>query len=165
MTDGISPFGRPSRRTILRERPRRVGQGSWRGRKNADTDSDTLSRESDVASTKANTYEKQAMYSIVCAGVAVAAALAAIALIIRNLDFEAWTLYMPRNGNSFPLMLAGVGAACLLGTVGFFIGFSSAGHSRNKRSKLSWMGFFGSAAAISLGLSAFIFYYFTRLDF
>lgn len=118
-----------------------------------------------MASMKVNTYEKQAMYSMACACVAILAALATVALIVRNLDFETWTLSMPRTGPSFKLMLVGVAGACLLGTVGFFVGFSSAGHSRNKRSGLSWLGFFLSAAAVSLGMSAFIFYYFTRLDF
>lgn len=118
-----------------------------------------------MAAAKLNTYEKQAMYSIVCACVALAAALGTLALIYLKLDKEAWTVYMPRNGRAFPVMLVGVAAACLVGTIGFFVGFSSAGHSRNKWSGLSWLGFFLSAAAISLGLSAFIFYYFTRLDF
>lgn len=122
-------------------------------------------REDRVATAKPNTYEKQAVWSVRLAGVGLLAAVAALVLIFRNFEFDAATLHMPRNGRSFPLMLAGIGVACLLGTIGFFMGFSSAGHSRNKRSNLSWLGFFLSAAAVSLGLAALIFYFFTKLDF
>ena len=118
-----------------------------------------------MAILKANTYEKQAMVSVLCAGLAVAAALGAVGILLAKLNFEDWTVQLPRNGRAFPVMAAGAIAACLLGTVGFFVGFSSAGHSRNKRSNLSWLGFFAGAVGVTLGMSALVFYYFTRLDF
>lgn len=118
-----------------------------------------------MAVTKANTYEKQAIWSLACASVGVAAGLATAVLLLYKLDFEAFTVQIPRHGRAFPMMLAGVGVACLFGVVAFVVGFSSAGHSRNKHSNLSWMGFFLGAVAVALGFASITFYYFTKFDF
>ena len=46
--------------------------------------------------------------------------------------------------------------------VGFCVGFNSAGQRRNKKSRLSWTGFFLNAALIAIAFMVAVFFILTR---
>lgn len=110
-----------------------------------------------------NTYENQARLSVIAAGVGALATVATIVLLARNFTnlqtfyvvYNPETLYLPALGAS---LLAALGC----GAIGFFVGLNSAGQKRNTQSKLAWMGFFFSAAVITLALCVGLFFFFAR---
>jgi hypothetical protein len=115
-----------------------------------------------VASKNQFTYEKQARLSVALAAIGGLATVTAIVLIIKNFALQTfWTAYSPKS-----LWLpAFLGTLLIAGVAGFFgllVGFNGAGQKRNTESKLSWTGFFASAAVITLVLIAAAFFYFTR---
>lgn len=133
--------------------------GVWRMSPN-----DDRNRGKPVARKKSlNTYENQARISVIAAGVGALAAVATVALLARNFT-DLQTFYVVYNPQTMYLPAVGVGllGALACGTIGFFVGLNSAGQKRNTQSKLAWMGFFCSAAVITLALCIGLFFYFTR---
>jgi len=111
---------------------------------------------------KIKTYEEQAKLSVILAAVGGFFALAALGGILRNFDLSTgWvrygtkSIFLPVLGGCLTLALA-------LAAIGFFVGLNSAGQRRNKRSRLSWTGFFLSALVITFTLCAGAFFFFTR---
>jgi hypothetical protein len=101
---------------------------------------------------KIKTYEEQAKLSVILAAIGGFFALVALGGILRNFDASTgWvrygtkTIFMPALGGCLVLALA-------LAAIGFFVGLNSAGQRRNKRSRLSWTGFFLNALVIVLAL-------------
>lgn len=111
---------------------------------------------------KANPQEKQAMISVVLASVGGLCVIAAISLVLRRFNLEHFEVRYTAKGLSFPLILACIGLAGLSGTVGFFAGLNSAGHKRNKLSHLSWTGFLGNSAVLTLALSVLVFFWLAK---
>jgi hypothetical protein len=106
--------------------------------------------------------ENQAKLSVVLAVVGGLATIVAIGLLLRNFKAEDWYVTYQASGLWFPLLGAALGIGLLCSTFGFFVGLISAGKRRNTATSVSWMGFFLSAFAITLGLCAGLFFYFTR---
>jgi hypothetical protein len=108
------------------------------------------------------TYEDQARLSVILAILSMLAGLAAVGLILRNLDAELFFVNFRKSGLFLPIMGLGLLVALGAGAGGFFLGLHTAGQSRNKATNLSWLGFFGSAASLTIALSAGVFFFFTR---
>ncbi len=111
---------------------------------------------------KANAHEKQAMLSVAAGAVGMVATLAAIAIIFRNFKWAEFSVVMAQQGKAYPLAMAAILVACLAGAVGFLTGFNSAGQRRNSKSNLSWAGFFLSAAVLTLAMSTFLIFWFSK---
>lgn len=108
------------------------------------------------------TYEDQARLSVVFAALSLLAGLAASGLILRNFDAELFFVNFNKRGMWLPVLGLGLATSMAFGTAGFFLGIYTAGQNRNKATNLSWMGFFGSAAALTLAMSAGLFFFLTR---
>lgn len=108
------------------------------------------------------TYEDQARLSVALAAFSFVASLAAITLVLRNFDPDMF--FVNYRGSGPWLIVFGVGLLIALGagTLGFLLGIYTAGQNRNKATNLSWMGFFGSAVALTMAMSTGVFFYFTR---
>ncbi len=111
---------------------------------------------------KIKTYEDQAKLSVILATVGGLFTVAALGAILRNFDASTgWvrygtkTIFMPALGGCLMLALA-------LATIGFFVALNSAGQRRNKRSRLSWTGFFLSALVITFAVCVGVFFVITR---
>jgi len=111
---------------------------------------------------KIKTYEDQAKLSVILAAVGGFFTVAALGAILRNFDAHTgWvqygtkTVFLPALGGCLVLALA-------LAAIGFFVALNSAGQRRNKRSRLSWTGFFLNALVIMFALCAGVFFFFTR---
>lgn len=100
---------------------------------------DTTDRGSKVASRK-TTFEKQARLSVVLAAVGGLAALATIALLVRNFE-GSWVMYDP-HGRWLPVLAGALLVGLAAGAIGLFVGLNSASQRRNPRSQLAWTGFF-----------------------
>lgn len=108
------------------------------------------------------TYEDQARLSVILAGISFVAALAAIALILRNFDADLFFVNFKFSGMWIKMFGAGLLTALGCGALGFVLGIYTAGQNRNKATNLSWMGFFGSAVALTIAMSTVVFFYFTK---
>jgi hypothetical protein len=97
-----------------------------------------------------STYETQAKLSIALAIVGGLSALFAAFCILSRLDFQTFLFTYNPKGPRFPVVMAGLALGLLTGGVGFLVGFNSAGQRLNKQNRLSWAGFFLSAAVILL---------------
>jgi hypothetical protein len=111
---------------------------------------------------KIKTYEDQARLSVILAAVGGFFAVAALGGVLRNFDINTgWveygtkTIFLPALGGCLFLALAPA-------AVGFSVALHSAGQRRNKRSGLSWMGFFLNALVITLALCIGVFFVVTR---
>ena len=107
-------------------------------------------------------FESQATISVILAGLAALGAVAAIYCVLSGFDWKVFMLTYNRQG----IRLYAVGGALFIAlaasVVGFCVGFNSAGQRRNKKSRLSWIGFFANAALIALTLMVAVFFLFTR---
>lgn len=111
---------------------------------------------------KIKTYEDQAKLSVILAAVGGFLAVAALGGILRNFDARTgWveygtkSIFLPALGGCLMLALA-------LAATGFFVALNSAGQRRNKRSRLSWTGFFLNALVIMFALCVGVFFAITR---
>jgi hypothetical protein len=59
----------------------------------------------------------------------------------------------------FPAIAACTAIALLLGALGVLLGFGSADARRNERIRLSWIGFFVGALAVTLAIVFFAFFW------
>jgi hypothetical protein len=106
-------------------------------------------------------YENQARVSVILALGAVIGSIGAAYLMIRVYSPD-YGIPIKMMGTRFILIMAGLGGAFALATIGFFFGFHSAGQKRNSMSRLSWMGFFLNAGAITLALSLLAIFWFMK---
>lgn len=111
---------------------------------------------------KFKTYEDQARLSVILAAIGcVCAVVAAVAVLKRFEPEQFWVKY-----GSHSMLLPVLGATLLLAlgasVTGFFVALHSAGQRRNKRSRLSWTGFFLNAGVITITLSIAIFFALAR---
>ncbi len=111
---------------------------------------------------KIKTYEDQAKLSMILATVGGFFALAALGGILKNFDpstgwvrYGTKSIFLPALGGCLMLALA-------LATIGFFVALNSAGQRRNKRSRLSWTGFFLNAVVITFAVCVGAFFVITR---
>lgn len=110
-----------------------------------------------------NKYEDQAKLSIGLGAVAMLAALVSAAAIMQKFDWSTFALYYGSKGLRMPVILGAAAAGCMIGAIGFIMGLRTAGQKRNKQARLSWIGFFTSAAAITLGACAGIFFWIVKI--
>lgn len=113
-------------------------------------------------SVKVNPFERQASLSILCAAIGAAAVLAAAYLALSKFKMEEFAIIMKNKGPRHLALLAAIGLAGLASVGGFIAGFNSAGHVRNKKSGLSWTGFFINAIVIAATLSLLAFFWLTK---
>ena len=111
---------------------------------------------------KFKSYEDQARLSVMLATVGfVCAIVAGVAVLKRFEPDQFWVKY-----GSHSMLLPVLGATLLLALAasgaGFFVALHSAGQRRNKRSRLSWTGFFLNAGVITITLSIAIFFALAR---
>jgi hypothetical protein len=111
---------------------------------------------------KIKTYEEQAKLSVILAVIGSLFALAALGGVLRNFDpstgwvrFGTKSMFMPALGICLLLAVA-------FTAIGFSVGLHSAGQRRNKRSRLSWTGFFLNAAVLMFALCVGVFFVITR---
>jgi len=107
-------------------------------------------------------YETQAKLSLWLAIVSVLCCIAAVFLLMRNFVPQDQFVYYNPRGLWLPALGGALFLCMLTGGVGFLVGILSAGQRRNSAAGLSWTGFFLSAAGITIGLCAGLFFYFTR---
>lgn len=123
---------------------------------------DVESNRGDDVALNLHKYENQAKLSVCLAAVGILAAVAAVALLLRNFEPADRFVYYSSSGKWFLALGGTLAVGLLTSTGGFFVGIASAGQRRNKAIKLSWLGFFLSAAAITLTMCCVVFFYFTR---
>lgn len=107
-------------------------------------------------------YETQAQLSVIFAIIGGLSALAAAVLVVGAYNQEAGVAFYGSHGRRLPAILAAEFVSLATAVIGCYVGFHSAGQRRNKRSRLSWTGFFGNAAVITFALSIFAFFWMTR---
>lgn len=107
---------------------------------------------------KLNVHEKQALASAALAGVGLLSTLALAVFIFSVYHPEVGVPYRT-GGLRYIAILGATGLACTAGVIGLLVGLTSAGHKMNKRSQLSWLGFFTSAGVITVALCLFIFFW------
>lgn len=96
------------------------------------------------------------------AGLAAFAAMAALYCVLKGFDWQVFMLTYNRKGPRLIFLGASLFVCLAAGVIGFFVGFNSAGQRRNKKSRLSWIGFFANAALIAVALMVAIFFVLTR---
>lgn len=111
---------------------------------------------------RARQYELQALWSVILGAVGGLAALAAAAFVLTAFDFGNFVILYSPKGFRFLAILGSVGVACLASAIGLAIGFNSAGQRLNKKSGLSWMGFFLSASVFVLAMCVFVLFWLTK---
>ena len=102
------------------------------------------------ARTRRNAHESQALYSLAAAGVGALGVIAVLGLFVRNFQWAESELKFGAGSLAYYGYIAGVGLAGLGGLVGMILGFQSAGQKRNSLNRLSWLGFFASAALVTI---------------
>lgn len=113
-------------------------------------------------SVKANSFERQANLSVILAVVAGAAVTAAAVIALSRFNAAEMAIVMKNKGPRHLALLGAIAVAGLAATGGFFAGFNGAGHVRNKKSSLSWIGFFANSAIIAATLSLLAFFWLTK---
>jgi len=107
-------------------------------------------------------YETQAKISVALAIVGGLSAVVAAACILQRLDLETFLFTYEAQGRRFLVIMAGLAVGLVTGGIGFLVGLNSAGQRLNKQNRLSWTGFFLSAAVIALTLCVGILLWGTR---
>lgn len=107
-------------------------------------------------------FENQATLSVLLAGASAILAVAGAGLMLRNLKWQQFIIVFRSNSMFQPAVLGALGLALLVGIIGFGIAFNSAGQKRNSKSRLSWIGFFLNAGALTLALIAVVFFMLLR---
>jgi len=89
-------------------------------------------------------------------------AVCAAAAVLQNFRSEHFEVVVKAGSMRYYAVLGGLAFALLTGVVGIYMGFVGAGHKRNKKSKLSWVGFFANAAVLTVAMSVLVFFWFTK---
>jgi hypothetical protein len=108
------------------------------------------------------TYEMQAKLSVALAIIGGLSTLFGVFCILSRFDYQTFLFTYNPQGKRFLAIGAGLALGLLMGAIGFLVGFNSAGQRLNKQNRLSWTGFFLSAAVIALTISCGIFLFITR---
>lgn len=108
-------------------------------------------------------YEIQAVWALTLAAVAVAPALVATGLAMRNYNADLGRIVYGSKGVFLPAFAASVLFSLLVAFVGFALGWSSAGQPRNHRSSASWAGFFLGGLVLSANIILLLAFYLLQL--
>lgn len=111
---------------------------------------------------KLNTFEKQAVLSVACAAVAGAAFLAQAVGVLWKFNWSEFEIVMRSGGLRFFGIVGATGVGVLASIAGLSMGWMSAGEKRNKRSQLSWAGFFLNAGLATLTICIFVLFWFGK---
>ncbi|RMF77113.1 MAG: hypothetical protein D6744_11640 [Planctomycetota bacterium] len=111
---------------------------------------------------KINQYERQARISLIMAAIGGLFALFLIFAVFQNFHLENFEIPYSNKGYRLYAILAAIAVTGLTTATGFFTGFNSAGHKRNKLSHLSWAGFFLNAAIATIALCVFVFFWLAK---
>ena len=109
-----------------------------------------------------NSYENQATFSVILAGVAALCTLLALFCVLYKFDWQVFMLTYNSRGNRLLLLGAALFVSLAASVVGFCVGFNSAGQRRNKKSRLSWIGFFLNAGIMAIAFMVAVFFILTR---
>ena len=107
-------------------------------------------------------FENQAMISVALAGAAGLCAIAGVFSVLYRFNWQDFILTYNSRGLRIVLIAGSLFLALSGSVVGFCVAFNSAGRRRNKKSRLSWIGFFLNAAILAVTLMASFFFLFTR---
>lgn len=111
---------------------------------------------------KVNVQESQAVWSVILAAVAGLSFLAAAGMILPAFRWEHFEIVMRAGGTRFFAILGAIGVAGGASFIGAIIAFNSAGHRRNKKSGLSWTGFFVNAGIMTITLCLFVVFWLAK---
>ena len=102
-------------------------------------------------------YDTQARISAIVALASISTLVIMTYFVFRGMNWTECVIYYGQLRK--PLVYLAAAASLLLGTIGFALGFNSAGQRRNDKQQLSWIGFFANAGVIVL---TFVLLYFFR---
>lgn len=111
---------------------------------------------------KFKTYEDQARLSVMLAAVGCFCAIVAGVAVLKRFEPEQFWVKYGSHSMLLPILGLTLLLALAASVTGFLVALHSAGQRRNKRSRLSWMGFFLNAGVITLTLSIAIFFALAR---
>lgn len=107
-------------------------------------------------------FEKMAVWSVAAAVVGGALSILAAVAVLQNFHLEHFETIFKVGSMRYYAVLGALGLANLAGVAGFYMGFAGAGHKRNKKSNLSWLGFFANAGVVTLAMCVLVFFWFTK---
>ncbi len=102
-----------------------------------------------------STPENQARLSIMLACIGAIGVLGAVALLGRNYNGELKQFMYASSGKFLPMFLGALMVSVACGIAGFALGFNSAGQKKHTQPRLSWIGFFMSAALLAASMAIF----------
>ncbi|MHC4441470.1 MAG: hypothetical protein ACYTF1_12220 [Planctomycetota bacterium] len=91
-------------------------------------------------------YDTQARLSAIIALASIVTLIALAYCVFRGTNWTEFVIYHGRYRK--PIVYLAAAANLLLATIGFGLGFNSAGQRRNDKQQLSWIGFFVGAGVI-----------------
>lgn len=106
-------------------------------------------------------FEQQARSSLILGAVALFLAVAQAGAVFTAFRFDDFEIPMKSGGMRFLSILGCTALAVVCGVVGAYLAFESV-HKRNKNPSLSWAGFFLNTGALTVCLSVFMFFWFTK---
>ncbi|MGB2985305.1 MAG: hypothetical protein WBE26_05430 [Phycisphaerae bacterium] len=109
-------------------------------------------------------YDVQAKCALVLSLVSTVPFLGAVALMLRNFDRELGQIIYGSKGSYLPALLGCLLLSMIPSTIGFFLGWSSAGQRRNDRPMHSWIGFFVGGGVLTFDLVLLIAFWMLRLQ-
>ena len=110
---------------------------------------------------KLDSYESQAGFSVLLGSISLLSSLALLAICLQTFDPQAGVVYRQGSLRLYAI-LGGLGGGIFAGAIGLLLGFNSAGQKSNPLSSRSWMGFFISAAGLTVTTAGGLFFYFNR---
>lgn len=111
---------------------------------------------------KFKSYESQAQLSVILGVIGGACTLVAAGAVFQRFDLQSFWVRYSKESILLPAVIGTLLFALAASTIGFFVGLHSAGQRRNKRSRLSWTGFFLNAGVITLALSTGVFFWIAK---
>ena len=109
-------------------------------------------------------YDVQASYAGVLAVLALVPFAGAAMLALRNYNSDLGQIVYGSGGSFLPMFLACVAVSAVPGTLGFFLGWNSAGQRRNEKPAWSWVGFFIGGMVLTFDFILLIAFWMLRLE-
>lgn len=97
-------------------------------------------------------FDVQANYACILSLASVVPCLGAAFFALRNYRHELGQIVFGTKGYFVPVFLGCLLLSIIPGTIGFVLGWNSAGQRRNDKPKLSWIGFFVGGGVLTVNL-------------